>query len=172
MFAFVHKMCTCLCLCVSVLCLTRLSDSGSQWYCSRSMRLSPGGCSVCHAMFPCARVCLISDASECLCAWGLMCILVCVCVSDSVSVAASAHPVEALHARPFSPPSPWGAVSLPVGLGFPCNNDYLHLNHKEQENPDNCNTQRNPPPSSFRPWWNMMAGFAQLSTALAKSRHT
>lgn len=79
MFAFVHKMCTCLCLCVSVLCLTRLSDSGSQWYCSRSMRLSPGGCSVCHAMFPCARVCLISNASECLCAWGLT--RVCVCLT-------------------------------------------------------------------------------------------
>ena len=56
-----------------------------------------------------------------------------------------------------------------------CNNDYLHLNHKEQENPDNCNTVGNtpcsPPPMS-RPWWNMAAGFAQLSAASAKSRHT
>lgn len=32
------------------------------------------------------------------------------------------------------------------GLGVSmCNNDYLHLNHKEQENLDNCNTVGNPP---------------------------
>ncbi len=44
----------------------------------------------------------------------------CMCICLPVTASASAHPVEALHARPFSPRSPWGAVSLPVGLGFPC----------------------------------------------------
>lgn len=37
-----------------------------------------------------------------------------------------------------------------------CNNDYLHLDHKEQENTDSCNTQRKPPlptpPPSLDPW--------------------
>lgn len=37
-----------------------------------------------------------------------------------LSLSASAYHVKALHARPFSLLSPWGAVSPPVGLGFPC----------------------------------------------------
>lgn len=120
----------------------------------------------------CTRVSLCSSVSV----WVRAHVHTHMCVYLSLSVTASAYPVRALHtSQPFSPLSPWGAVSLPLGLRVSmCNNDYLHLNHKEQENPDNCNTQRNPHlhPHISRPWWNMMAGFALLSTALAKSRHT
>lgn len=56
-----------------------------------------------------------------------LCVHVCLCSTVSATVSACVHTHACVsvtarvpHARPFSPASPLGAVSLPVGLGFPC----------------------------------------------------
>lgn len=140
--------------CVSELYLTfLLSVSGSQWNYLRSMR--PKGSSVCHAMSLRSHVCVRVSVFVCDC--------------KCIPCRSAAH-------QTFLTTVPLGCHFCTSGPRVSmCNNDYLHLNHKEQENPDNCNTQRKPlppPPPISRPWWNMIAGFAQLSAALAKSRHT
>lgn len=114
--AHVFEMCCRPCVCVSVLYLTWLSDSGSQWSCSRSMRLSPGGRSACHAMSPCARLCPCPSVS--MRVWGHTCILtrVCICLCLWLQV----QPCRSAARQTFLTMFPWGAISLPVGLRVPC----------------------------------------------------
>ena len=92
----------------------------------------------------------------------------CVCVSDLVSgCQCKCIPCQ----KRCTPAFP---TTVSLGCRFPangpqvsmCNNDYLPLNHKEQENPDSCNTQRNPrpTPTSLDPdqiWRQDLLGSAQ-----------
>lgn len=87
-----------------------MSDSWSHWMFkvnySKSRRTF---CTPCHSvsMRMCVRAVACVNKHPCL--WS-----------------ASAYPVKVLHAKPYSPLSPGGAVSPPAGLGFPCvDNDYL-----------------------------------------------
>lgn len=146
-----HNKCLNVSVCVSVLCLTWLSDSGSQWNRSRSMRLSPGEMSVCRARSLCVRVCVSVFNSQCVCVregtHARSHVSVCASLFWSVDMSTACRSVAC---QTFLPTvSPGRRFSTRVPRVSMCNNDYLHLNHKEQENPDN--TEETPTPRRLQP---------------------
>lgn len=123
-----------MCVCVS-LNLKWLSDSGSQWNCSKSWRTfcMPYHVCVCKhvSVFKCERVYVCAQAHVHMCVY--------VCEFKRVPCRGAAR-------QTFLSAVSLGCLFSTSGLRVSmCNNDYLHLNHKEQENPDNCNTQRETP---------------------------